>query len=193
MLMLMVSFTPLVAWMMRDWAVDWYQGDADVLVILGGSMLVDGTGPTATLGYDSYLRCNYALWMLQRYRYSYVVLSGADGMAETMAKYLTAHGVKQSLLVENSARSTLQNAEFVKKILDHQAGLPPRPKIVILTSDYHTRRARLVFEHAGMPVRVIPVPDINKRLAFPAQHWAAFLTLAEEYLKFGGYQLKGKI
>jgi uncharacterized SAM-binding protein YcdF (DUF218 family) len=193
MLMLAVSFTPLVSWMMRDWAVDWYQGDADVLVILGGSMLVEGTGPAATLGYDSYLRCTYASWILQRYRYSYVVLSGADGMAETMGQYLSAHGVKQPLLIENSARTTAQNAEFVKKILDHQPGLPPAPRVVILTSDYHTRRVRLVFLHAGMPVRVIPVPDINKRLGFPEQRWTAFLILAAEYVKLAAYQLEGKI
>jgi len=192
-LLLAVSFTPLVAWMSRNLAVDWFQGDADVLVVLGGSMLVDGTGPQATMGYDSYLRCTYASWILQRYHYSYIVLSGPDGLAQAMAEYLASHGVKQPLLIENSARTTSQNAEFVKKILDHQPGLPPHPSIVILTSDFHTRRARRVFEHWGMPVRVIPVPDVNKRLSFPAQRWTAFLTLADEYVKFAGYKLEGKI
>jgi uncharacterized SAM-binding protein YcdF (DUF218 family) len=193
-LLVLVSFTPLMSWLTRDLAVDWFEGDADVLVILGGSMLVEGTGPQATLGYDSYLRCAYASWILQRYRYSYVVLSGADGMAAAMAHYLAAHGVKAGqLLIENSARTTSQNAEFVKKILEHQSGLGAHPKIVILTSDYHTRRARLVFERWGMPVRVIPVPDVNKRLAFPEQRWTAFLTLADEAAKFAGYKLEGKI
>ncbi len=193
MLMLAVTFTPLVTWLARDLAVDWFDGDADVLVVLGGAMLVDGTGPQATMGYDSYLRCTYASWILQRYHYSYVVLSGPDGLAQAMAQYLAAHGAKEPLLIENSARTTWQNAEFVKKILDHQPGLPPHPAIVILTSDYHTRRARLVFQHWGMPVRVIPVPDVNKRLAFPLQRWTAFLTVADEYTKLAGYQLQGKL
>jgi uncharacterized SAM-binding protein YcdF (DUF218 family) len=192
-LLLAVSFTPLVAWMSRYLEVDWFQGDGDVLVVLGGSMLVDGTGPQATMGYDSYLRCAYASWILQRYRYSDVVLSGPDGLAQAMAQYLAAHGAKEPLLMENSARTTWQNAEFVKKILDRQAGLPSHPEIVILTSDFHARRARLVFEHWGMPVRVIPAPDVNKRLAFPAQRWSAFLTVVDEYAKLAGYKLEGKI
>jgi len=192
-LLLAVSFTPLVAWMSSYLEVDWFQGNANVLVVLGGSMLVDGTGPRATMGYDSYLRCTYASWILQRDHYSYIVLSGPDGLAQAMAEYLAAHGVKEPLLTENSARTTWQNAEFVKKILDHQPGLPVHPTIVILTSDYHSRRARLVFEHWGMPVRVIPVPDVNKRQAFPAQRWSAFLTVVDEYVKLAGYKLEGKI
>jgi uncharacterized SAM-binding protein YcdF (DUF218 family) len=194
LLVLAVSVTPLVSWAVPHLAVDWYDGDADVLVVLGGSMLRDGTGPQATLSYDSYLRCTYASWMLQSHRYTYVVLSGPDGVAETMADYLGARGAEpEQLLIENSARTTSQNAEFVKKILDHQPGLPPHPKIAILTSDYHSLRARLVFQHYGMPVRVIPVPDLSKRAGFPTQRWDAFLDLTEEVVKIGFYKLTGKI
>jgi len=193
-LLLAVTFTPLVTWMARDLAVDWYAGNGDVLVILGGSMLVDGTGPQSTLGYDSYLRCTYASWYLERYRFSYVVVSGPDGLAEGMAKFLIARGVKlDELLIENSARTTFQNAEFVKKILDNQRGLPAHPTIAILTSDYHTRRARLVFEHLGMAVRVIPVPDVNKELGSPEQRWIAFLTITREFGKYAIYKVEGKI
>jgi uncharacterized SAM-binding protein YcdF (DUF218 family) len=193
-LLMLVSFTPLVSWLVAGMAVDWFEGDADVLVVLGGSMLVDGTGPQATLGYDSYLRCSYASWMLRRYRYSYVVLSGPDGLAENMARYLASQTEgRPHLLIENSARTTFENAEFVKNILDRLGNLPAHPTIAILTSDYHTRRARLVFERQGMLVRVIPVPDVAKRLHFPAQRWGAFLALADEFMKDGLYKLQGKI
>jgi uncharacterized SAM-binding protein YcdF (DUF218 family) len=157
-------------------------------------MLVDGTGPNATLGYDSYLRCVYASWNIQRYRYTYVAVSGPDGLAEAMAKYLAENGAKpEQLLIENAARTTFQNAEYVKKILDAQHGIPPHPRIVILTSDYHTRRAQRVFEHLGMPVGVIPVPDAAKRANFFTQRWDAFLDLSEELMKDCFYRLNGKI
>lgn len=194
LMVLVVTFTPLVGWAERNMAVDWYQGDADVLVVLGGGMLVDGTGPQATLGYDSYLRCNYAAWNMQRFRYRYVVVSGPDGLAQTMAKYLVAEGAKpEQILIENAARSTAENAAFVKNILDHQPGLPGHRVIAVLTSDDHSRRARLVFQHAGMPVRMIPVPDVAKRAASVGLRWGAFLDLSQEVIKLEYYKLTGKI
>ena len=194
LLFLVVSFTPLDSWLVQHFTADWYDGDADVLVVLGASMLVDGTGPQATLGFDSYLRDTYASWAIQRHHYSYVVVSGPDGLAEALAKLLLNNGLKrEQLLIENAARTTEQNAQFVKNILDHQPGLPPRPTIAILTSDYHCRRARLVFEHAGMPVRVIPVPDVGKRAGFVTARWNAFLDVAIEVVKLGFYRLNRKI
>ena len=194
LLVIVVSLTPFVSWAERRMPVDWYDGDADVLVILGGSMLVDGTGPQATLGYDSYLRCTYATWVLQRHSYKFIVVSGPDGLAEAMAKYLEARGTPAGeVLIENAARTTFQNAEFVKNILDHQAGLAPHPKIVVLTSDYHSSRARRVFEHAGLPVNMSPVPDLAKRAESPILRWNAFLDLTEELTKTAYYRLTRKI
>lgn len=193
-LLLLVSFTPLVSWLSRDMAVDWYDGDADVLVVLGATMLVNGPSPRAALGYESYLRCAYASWFVRQRQYRYVILSGAYGMGDTMAEYLAARGVpREKLLVENAAKSTFENAAFVKTIIEHQRDLPAHPTIAVLTSDYHTHRARAVFEHQGMRVRMIPVPDVAKRASFARQRWDVFLTLAEEYTKDVFYKLNGKI
>lgn len=194
LLVLLVSFTPLVSWLARDIADDWYEGDADVLVVLGGSMLVDGRGPQGTMGWDSYLRCVYASWALKQHRYRYVVTSGPDGLGEAMARYLALQGTDaKTLLIEGAARTTTENAEFVKKILDRQAGVPAHPLIAVLTSDYHTRRARLVFAHAGMPVRMIPVPDLAKRDSSVGSRWTAFLDLVSEFAKTAGYKVRGRI
>jgi uncharacterized SAM-binding protein YcdF (DUF218 family) len=193
-LVLAVSFTPMVQWMARDQALEWFDGDADVLVVLGGSMLVDGAGPRAAMGYDSYLRCTYASWMIQRHRYAYVIVSGPDGLADAMASFLINRNAKTiPVLRENAAKSTSENAEFVRKILDHQPGLPSRPLIAILTSDYHCRRAQQVFQHWGMPVHVIPVPDAAKSADFPLQRWTTCLTLCDERVKYAFYKLNGRI
>jgi uncharacterized SAM-binding protein YcdF (DUF218 family) len=193
-LVLIVSFTPLVPFSAGLLATDWYEGDADVLIILGGYMLVPGTGPNATLGYETYLRCVYAWWNIRRFHYRYIVVSGFDGMAEAMAAFLRDKGVDPgTILLENKAESTYQNAEFVKNLLQKQANLPPHPTLALLTSDYHARRARLVFQHAGLPVRVIPVPDLLKQSNSPAARWAGFLTLTEELLKYPLYAVEGKL
>lgn len=194
-LLLLVTFIPAVTeWMARQLEVDWYSGDGDVLVVLGGAMLVDGTGPQSVLGYDSYLRCAYASGYLRQYRYKYVVVSGPDGLAEGMARFLEMRGVRvDQMLIENSARTTEQNAEYVKKILDHQAGLQAHPLIAILTSDYHTRRARLVFERQGIAVKAVPVPHVNKELGSVEMRWDAFLTVTTEVAKLAGYKVEGKI
>jgi uncharacterized SAM-binding protein YcdF (DUF218 family) len=194
LLVLVVSLTPLVAWLAHRMAVDWYEGDADVLVVLGGSMLVAGTGPQATLGYDSYLRCVYASWYIHRFRYTYIVVTGSDGLGDAMAQFLENRGVKPGqILIENAARTTYQNAEFVQKILAHQSGLPAHPEIAVLTSDYHTRRSLLVFKHQGMPVHMIPAPDAAKRAGDIRQRWGACQDMADEVLKDGYYKLTGKL
>jgi uncharacterized SAM-binding protein YcdF (DUF218 family) len=193
-LVLIVSFTPLVPFCAGLLATDWYEGDADVLIVLGSYMLAPGTGPNATLGYETYLRCVYAWWNIRRFHYRYIVVSGSEGMAEAMAAFLREKGVDPAtILLENKAESTYQNAEFVKNLLAKQAHLPPNPRLALLTSDYHCRRARLVFQHAGMPVRVIPVPDLLKQANSPAGRWAGFLTLSEELLKYPLYAVEGRL
>jgi uncharacterized SAM-binding protein YcdF (DUF218 family) len=193
-LVLIVSFTPLVPLATGLLATDWHEGDADVLIILGSYMLVPGTGPNATMGYETYLRCVYAWWNIRRFHYRYIIVSGNEGMAEAMAAFLREKGVPaNTILLENNAQTTYQNAEFVKNLLRNQANLPPNPRLALLTSDYHSRRASLVFQHAGLPVRVIPVPDLLKQSNSPAARWAGFLTLSEELLKYPLYAVEGKL
>jgi len=194
MLMLVVAFTPVVPFAASELATDWYEGDADVLIVLGGSMLVAGTGPDATLGYESYLRCVYAWWNIQRFKYSYVVVTGDNGLAETMAAFLRDRGVDPKCIVlENRAQSTYENALYVKKLLEDRVALPPHPRLALLTSDFHSRRAKLVFEHAGLHVMAVPVPDVSKQPNSPTARVAGFFTLAGEMAKYVYYAAKGRL
>ena len=167
-LMLVVAFTPLVPFAASELAADWYAGDADVLIVLGGSMLVSGTGPDATLGYESYLRCVYAWWNIQRFQYSYVVVTGDNGLAETMAAFLREKGLNPNcILLENRAKSTFENALYVKKLLADRVPLPPQP--------------------------AIPVPDISKQPDSPTARVAGFFTLTGELAKYVYYAAKGRL
>lgn len=193
-MVLLITFTPVVRLTAEMLATDWYEGDGDVLVVLGGSMLIAGTRPNATLGYDSYLRSVYAGWYLRTYSFPLVVVSGGDGVAEAMAKFLVTSGVPESsILLESRSHTTYENAEYVKTLLEQHSVLAANSRIVILTSDYHSWRARRVFERCGVQVRVAPVPDVTKRSGSLAYRLAGFVTIATEFAKDLTYAVQGKI
>jgi uncharacterized SAM-binding protein YcdF (DUF218 family) len=174
--------------------VDWYEGNGDALIVLGGSMLVPGTGPRATLGYDSYLRTVYAGWMLQAYQFPVVVVSGADGLAEGMAKLLVSQGVPEAAIVlESRSHTTSENALYVKELLLKHSVPIRDARIVIVTSDYHCWRARAVFAKSGLKVRVMPVPDVAKRSGSLPYRLQGFFTISTELGKDLVYQFEGRM
>jgi uncharacterized SAM-binding protein YcdF (DUF218 family) len=183
-LFLVVTFTPLVKVTAEAIEPDWYDGNGEVLVVLGGSMLVSGTGPQATLAYDTYLRCVYASWILRTHKFHYVIVSGGDGLAPAMAGFLSRNGVDpRFILAERSATSTYENAVFTRNILEQQYGASKIPEVVILTSDYHAWRARRTFEHCGIRSKVIPVPDLIKRSSTMTYRLTGAITLLSEWGK----------
>jgi uncharacterized SAM-binding protein YcdF (DUF218 family) len=106
----------------------------------------------------------YASWILKRFRFPLVVVSGGGGLAEGMASLLQAQGVPaQNIALENQSDSTTQNARYVKALLQKRFSVSNSATVAILTSDFHCWRARRAFERVGLPVRVIPVPDVVKR------------------------------
>lgn len=193
-LYLLVTLTPAVEWVVTAMDGDWYGGNGEVLVVLSGSMLVDGTGPNATLGADTYLRCVYAAWVLRQHTFHTVVVTGADGAAAAMARYLEQQGVpEQSILEEPRATSTFQNAVYTRELLlDHYRTTAP-PPVVILTSDFHSWRARRVFQKVGLQTNIIAIPDALKQTHTPAKRWDVFLTLVNEGTKDLGYLVLGRL
>jgi len=192
-LLLVVTFTPVVKMMAAAMAQEWHDGSGQVLVVLGGSMLVPGPGPMATLGDDTYLRCVYAVWILRTERYRYVVVSGAEGLAANMARFLTQNGVPADLILqEDAARSTYQNALYTKLLLQKKYGPERVPQVVVLTSEYHSWRARRTFKRCGLRTEMIPIPDIVKRSSSLKYRWTAGLTLLNELLKDGYYVVTGQ-
>ncbi|MHB8206314.1 YdcF family protein [Mucilaginibacter sp.] len=58
-----------------------------------------------------------------------------------------------SILVENNSRNTIENAVFSKRILE-KSGL--KPPYLLITSDFHMRRAFMIFKKEGL--QVVPYP-----------------------------------
>jgi uncharacterized SAM-binding protein YcdF (DUF218 family) len=92
----------------------------------------------------------------------HILVSGGNGnLLDTKFKegewvrgQLLAVGIPaNAILIENNSRSTLENAEFSKKILD-SVGL--QPPYVLVTSAFHMRRAAWIFTKEGMPVMPFP-------------------------------------
>ncbi len=192
-LFLIVVLTPVIALTTEVTEPDWYSGNGEVLVVLGGSMLVSGTGPQATLGYDSYLRCVYAAWIFRSHKFRYVVVSGGDGLANAMAKYLIDNGVdSRAILTERSAMTTLENAEFTHRILLAKYHRRKIPMVVLLTSDYHAWRAKRTFQRNGVAARTIPIPDLIKRSSSYAYRPMGAFTLFSEWAKDIFYIASGR-
>lgn len=93
----------------------------------------------------------------------HILISGGNGSlvagkyreAEWAKKQLISVGIPaNAVLIENNSRSTLENAEFSKKVLD-SAGL--QPPYVLITSAFHMRRASWIFEKEG--INIIPFPS----------------------------------
>lgn len=77
---------------------------------------------------------------------------GAFGEAKWVKTQLEAlHYPDSCILIESNSRNTIENADFSKPVIQ-KAGL--KPPYILLTSDYHMRRARMIFTHKGY--KVIP-------------------------------------
>lgn len=81
-------------------------------------------------------------------------------IAELMQHDVADRGVPAAAVVRfpNRARNTLEEATAVSDFLSAHGW----KKILVVTSNYHTRRARFIYEHTLMPgteLRVIAAPD----------------------------------
>jgi uncharacterized SAM-binding protein YcdF (DUF218 family) len=190
LLVLVITLTPVTRWCSSAMAGTFSNPPTDgaVLVVLGGSVLSDGT-----IGGSSYWRAVYGvrIWRLGHYEKILVCGGNSAGVpvATTIRDFMVSQGIPpDAILTETESRSTHENALFAAPIL---AKLPG--KKVLLTSDYHIYRSRLAFEHAGISVTPFAFPDLYKMSLDWKGRWAAFIELCEEFGKIGYYKIRGWI
>lgn len=106
----------------------------------------------------------------------------ARSEADLAIEYAVGHGYPREWFVRlaNEARSTWEEAEVITREL-RRAGVR---RYLLVTSDYHTRRARACFRRAApeMEVRVVGAPDEE----FPNPWWrhrVGWKTVVLEWLK----------
>ena len=183
LLMVGVTFTPLVSWWARLLAGPWNDPAGEIVIVLTGSVTKPGI-----LGESSYWRAVYALYVYQEGRGVQQILVSGGGTeetpyAETMQRFLAGSGVPAGVIrTETLSESTRESALEVARML---RGTPGRK--ILLTSDYHMFRAAGAFRKAGLLFEPRPFPDALKRANSWLQRWPVFLDLAAETAKIGYY------
>lgn len=157
------------------WLTYWYQKqprqpmEADYLIVLGAR--VSASGPSNTL--TRRLQTAITIYNDQSTPPK-LVLTGGQGSDEpqseaaVMAAYLTRHQIpSRQLLLEQAATSTATNLTFSKQIIEDDWHGSHQPTILIVTSDYHLVRSKLLAWQQGLPVRLAGAWTTTEAL-FPA-------------------------
>ncbi len=127
----------------------------DVIVLLGGGIIegVDDFSGKSIPSADVMTRIVDVVRLYDKYRLPIIVSGGRVGCSESEAivvrRFLIDLGVKaRDIIVEDKSRDTVENALFVKQIL-LKRGLR---KGLLVTSAYHIRRAKYLFEKTGLEI-----------------------------------------
>ena len=183
-LMVLTTLVPLTRWWALRLASPWEDSRGDTLIVLSGS------SNDEFVGYNTYLRCQYATMAWREGGFRKVIVSGGPASSPqslAMKSFLISVGVPESaIVVETRSTSTRENALFTKELVSAADG-----KLVLLTSEYHTYRAARVFRKIGLNVSPRPIPDISKRSSSFVGRWPAFLDLCAETIKIVYYRARG--
>ena len=121
--------------------------DSLCIVVLGYQLNPDGTMAEELIG-----RCTVALNCANQYPNAFIAVTGGGTAfrkpefteADQMAAWLKENGVDENrIIVENLSQTTVQNAQFLEKILLEQ--YPQVKTLAIVTSDYHIPLGCLLF------------------------------------------------
>lgn len=120
----------------------------DTMIVLGAK--VNGSEVSNTLK----LRLDKAIEYYNKHKSVNIIVSGGKGNnsditeALAMKNYLLSNGVNpNNIIQENKATTTLENIIYSKKILDN---MDNKGKVLIVTSDYHLFRGRLIASILGI-------------------------------------------
>lgn len=123
--------------------------NVDFVIILGAGL--HGDIPSKTLE----TRLEAGKQFLLKNKNLPVIVSGGQGEGETiseaeaMGRYLTNKGIEENrIYLESKSTTTYENLKFSKQIMK-QIGVKD-PSVLIVTSDYHIVRAKLIGKELGL-------------------------------------------
>jgi uncharacterized SAM-binding protein YcdF (DUF218 family) len=149
--------------------------DTRTAVVLGGGLSYDEASDRVVFGggADRYLQ---ALEILNSNKVDRLLLSGGTGNmtgsdireADLAKRFYMNSGVSEDrLLVERESRNTHENAAFSAKLIEGNS-IPPR--ILLITSAFHMRRAQACFEKEGMIVQTYSTGNLALERKFNLEH-----------------------
>jgi uncharacterized SAM-binding protein YcdF (DUF218 family) len=134
---------------------------AEAIVVLGGDAYGDRTLKGAQLAKEGYA--------------PFVIVSGLPGLVSSVSseeiQFAEQHGYPSSLFLEvdlpASAESTRTEEDFLGKYLSAR-GIK---SILLVTSNYHTRRAKKLWRWENPTIAVAVVPSVDPQGYFTPQSW----------------------
>jgi len=179
-----VTFSPVLGPWTRTLTAPWSEKSGGTLVVLAGDATSDHV-----LGLTSYWRAVYAVFEWRRGGYQSILFSGGEGIPESMRDFAVAQGVPAGAIALDTRSLTTRDSALNAGALLRSS---PAPWILV-TSDYHSRRAWMAFQKVGVNVETHPAPDAGKRMNSLAVRWPVFIDLARETVKYAWYRLRGWI
>lgn len=179
-------FTPVIELIGAPLAVKDPLKKADAIVVLGG-----GWENKDQLSKSTMERYKYGMKLFQKGYGKYIIFSGGNLTGEPtearqMAEMALSDGFpNEAIIIEDSSESTWQNTLFVKKILvDKQL-----KSVILVTSPYHSLRARTMFKDKLISVMSAPVPNSEFYTASGADNLRMAKLVFSEYTKLALYKL----
>lgn len=134
--------------------------EADAIVVLGGSMGSD----TNLSGYAEMWTSADRVWQAARLwkagKAPKIIATG-DGVRESTLGLLKDFGVDEKCVEFLGARNTEEEAKVVGEVVfnaEKQRGREAESKILLVTSAWHMKRARMMFEKYAKGVEVVCAP-----------------------------------
>jgi uncharacterized SAM-binding protein YcdF (DUF218 family) len=140
----------------------------DAILVLGHRPPLDRAG---RVEYETRARVERGIALFRAGRAPRLLFSGGQSTkraveADVMAEYARDRGVPSAaILRERASRDTIENARLSVALLRAALGLSRKPRIVLVTSDYHLARATRLLECAGAEVRPegAALPELSAR------------------------------
>lgn len=181
---------------------------ADAIVLLGGGISFNTNELVYAELHDAADRVWHAARLYKAGKAPVILMTG-QGEEQSAKLLLRDLGVPDSaLMIESEARNTEENAKFAARVLAARKTSSTMPRILLVTSALHMRRARFMFERAfaklpGPRIDVIPAATdyegLNGRRSFrysdlfPSSSCMEDRTFAfKEILGYWGYRFLRK-
>lgn len=119
--------------------------EVDCIIVLGNKL------KCGQLSDDGIARMNGLLFYLDENMNDEVkiILSGGNGEAETMKRYLVNFVEKLEINCESNSNTTFQNLKNTVEMVDGNT--------VIITSDYHSFRTSMLLRKLGLDYKIVPI------------------------------------
>ena len=190
----------------RDWPIVLAEDSppADAIVLLGGGIGSNtNVYPYAEISSGSD-RVWHAARLYKAEKAPLVIASGQEGRAAHLPLLVDLGVPESAIVIEDESRNTEENAKFVENILCGEKAdrvERQRPKVLLVTSVWHMRRAKFMFERYAPELEVIPAPTDYEatvgtghpfslaELLPNADMLSANTRYLKEYIGYWGYRL----